>query len=157
RLFERFHRIQGARARTHEGTGIGLSLVRELAHLHGGTVEVESTVDRGSTFTVSVPFGTEHLPKARLEAPSAMASAALGAVPFAEEALRWIPATAARASAPPHTGAPGPESGHAGRVLVVDDNADMREYVARILGDRWFVDAVGDGVAALAAVRATLP
>jgi len=52
RLFERFHRVEGASGRTHEGTGIGLALVQELVKFHGGTVEVESTYEKGSTFTV---------------------------------------------------------------------------------------------------------
>ena len=47
RVFERFHRVEGAAARTHEGTGIGLALVQRLAQLHGGTIAVESEVGRG--------------------------------------------------------------------------------------------------------------
>jgi signal transduction histidine kinase len=54
-LFERFYRAKGVRARTHEGTGIGLALVQELVRLHGGTVRVESVPGEGSTFTVSIP------------------------------------------------------------------------------------------------------
>jgi signal transduction histidine kinase len=50
-IFERFHRVRSARARTHEGTGIGLALVHELTRLHGGEVTVESQVDVGTTFT----------------------------------------------------------------------------------------------------------
>ena len=61
RLFERFHRVEGARGRTHEGTGIGLALVQELVRLHGGTVAVDSEPGRGSTFTVRLPLGTGHL------------------------------------------------------------------------------------------------
>ena len=57
RIFERFHRVEGSRGRTHEGTGIGLALVQELVKLHGGSVRAESTCGRGSTFTVSVPMG----------------------------------------------------------------------------------------------------
>jgi signal transduction histidine kinase len=59
-LFERFHRIEGQRGRTHEGTGIGLALVQELAHLHAGTVDVTSALGRGSCFTVSIPLGRPH-------------------------------------------------------------------------------------------------
>ena len=62
RLFERFHRVEGAKGRTHEGTGIGLALVQELVKIHGGTVRVESEVGRGSTFTVTIPAGKDHLP-----------------------------------------------------------------------------------------------
>src|SRR6185295_1598776 len=64
-VFERFHRVPSARSRTHEGTGIGLALVRELARLHGGTVEVASGEGEGAVFTVRVPFGADHLPAER--------------------------------------------------------------------------------------------
>ncbi len=66
RIFERFHRIDGSRGRSFEGTGIGLALVSELVKAHGGAIRVESAVGRGSTFTISIPFGSEHLPKERL-------------------------------------------------------------------------------------------
>ena len=52
-----FHRVEGVRGRTHEGTGIGLALVQELASLHGGSIRVESTIGKGSTFVVSIPKG----------------------------------------------------------------------------------------------------
>jgi signal transduction histidine kinase len=68
RLFERFHRVQRARGRTHEGSGIGLALVRELAGFHGGTVEVTSAVGEGSTFTVVIAAGAAHLPAERIGA-----------------------------------------------------------------------------------------
>ncbi|HJX27840.1 MAG TPA: GAF domain-containing sensor histidine kinase, partial [Thermoanaerobaculia bacterium] len=95
-LFNRFHRVEGAQGRTQEGTGIGLALVQELARLHGGTVGVESAVGRGSTFTVTLPLGSAHLPADRIGGTRSLASTALGATPFVEEALRWLPGTAAR-------------------------------------------------------------
>jgi signal transduction histidine kinase len=61
-LFERFHRVKGARGRSYEGSGIGLALVQELVKLHGGAVRVKSEVGKGSTFTVSIPTGSAHLP-----------------------------------------------------------------------------------------------
>ena len=61
RVFERFHRIENSRARTYEGTGIGLALVQELVKLHGGSVRLESTAGRGSTFTVSIPRTRRHI------------------------------------------------------------------------------------------------
>ncbi|MEE3920083.1 ATP-binding protein [Micromonospora sp. BRA006-A] len=75
-VFERFHRVAGARSRTHEGTGIGLALVRELVEMHGGTVTAHSVVDRGTTFAVTMPFGYAHLPADRV--------AALSPVPLTE-------------------------------------------------------------------------
>ena len=65
-VFERFHRVEGIQGRTHEGTGIGLALVQELARLHGGTVSVVSQPGAGSTFTVTMPAGSAHLPADRI-------------------------------------------------------------------------------------------
>ncbi|GAB4191445.1 MAG: hypothetical protein Fur006_34680 [Coleofasciculaceae cyanobacterium] len=90
-LFERFHRVRGARARTHEGTGIGLALVQELVRLHGGTVEVASVLNQGTTFTVKIPRGAAHLPSKRIQAPRFEASFALGSALYVEEALLWLP------------------------------------------------------------------
>src|SRR5262249_33450456 len=117
RLFERFYRVQGARARTHEGSGIGLALVHELVELHGGAIGVESAMGAGSAFTVALPLGRAHLPGDRVGVTRTLASTAIGAAAFSEEALRWVP-DAERASAP----APGdPDSG--GRIVLADDNA----------------------------------
>ncbi|HEV7204053.1 MAG TPA: ATP-binding protein [Jatrophihabitans sp.] len=55
RIFERFYRSDGARLRRVAGTGLGLAIVREIATLHGGTITVASVVDRGSTFTLTLP------------------------------------------------------------------------------------------------------
>jgi len=78
RLFDRFHRVEGWRGRTHEGTGIGLALVQELAKPHGGTVRVDSVLGEGSTFTVAVPLGMAHLPADRLCAARTLATTATG-------------------------------------------------------------------------------
>src|SRR5690606_16656632 len=58
RLFERFHRVEGTRARTHEGSGIGLALVHELVRLHGGTISVDSSYGAGTRFRVDLPAGS---------------------------------------------------------------------------------------------------
>ena len=90
-IFERFHRVRGTESRTHEGTGIGLSLVQELAKIHGGEVQVRSVEGQGATFTVTIPTGHIHLPKERLGGTRSLMSTSLGAMPFVEEALRWSP------------------------------------------------------------------
>ena len=146
KLFERFHRIQGQRSRTHEGTGIGLALVRELVLLHGGRIEVGSTVDQGTAFTVRLPAGSRHLPQAAVAREPLQASTAVGAQPFVEEALRWTAPIAAAES-----------DGRRERILLAEDNADMREYVARLLAPTYDVDAVPDGVSALDAALANPP
>jgi signal transduction histidine kinase len=87
-IFERFHRVRDARSRTHEGTGIGLALVKELVKLHGGEATVESAEGHGTTFFVSIPTGAGHLPQERIGVARTLASTAIGATPFVEEALR---------------------------------------------------------------------
>ena len=169
RVFDRFHRVEGSRGRTHEGTGIGLALVRELVGLHGGTVGVESTVGEGTTFTVAVPFGTAHLPADQLAAgPTA---GGLAADAFVEEAVGWLPGSEDRGqrtedsegspTSPssvlcPLSSDPRPD-GPRPRVLLADDNADMRGYVRRLLAGRYAVEAVADGRAALEAAKVRRP
>jgi PAS domain S-box-containing protein len=158
KLFTRFHRIRGARGRTHEGTGIGLALVQELVRLHGGTIQAHSELGRGSTFTVSLPAGSAHLPAEHLAARRALASTAVDAITYVEEALRWLPDAPPGLEAGRGLGAAGPRPddgaalppGPAARVLVVDDNADMRAYLARLLGQWWTVELAENGARALA-------
>jgi signal transduction histidine kinase len=172
RIFERFHRAPSARGRTIEGTGIGLALVKELVRLHGGTIEAASVVDQGSVFTVSLPTGSQHLPAEHIGRERTHASTALGAMPFVEEALRWLPdgdgqedgdGLAPAIGSPLDYGAPRPADGgadghHTGdRILVADDNADMRLYLRHLLGTRWQVETVADGAAALQAAAARPP
>ncbi len=53
KLFERFHRIEGQKSRTHEGSGIGLALILELVRLHHGKIHADSRLNEGTTFTVT--------------------------------------------------------------------------------------------------------
>ncbi|MBD2231446.1 PAS domain S-box protein [Phormidium tenue] len=148
RIFERFHRVQGARGRTHEGSGIGLSLVQELVGLHGGTIEVTSQVDQGTCFTITIPTGSDHLPSEHIHGPRTRLSTATGATPYLEEALRWHPTESENPSpdSPTLPNSPTP------RILLADDNADMLDYVRRLLSPHYTVEAVRDGRAAIAAI-----
>ncbi len=164
-LFERFHRVRGARARSVEGTGIGLALVQELVRLHGGTASVESAVDRGSTFSVAIPLGRAHLPADRIAAARTQASTATGAAAFVEEALRWLPGAevdgperaAELDDAPSLGGEPAAAAGPRPRIVLADDNADMRDYIRRLLAPSYDVEAVRHGAAALEALRRERP
>jgi signal transduction histidine kinase/DNA-binding response OmpR family regulator len=151
RLFDRFHRVEGARGRTHEGSGIGLALVQEVARLHGGAVAAESEPGRGSTFTVSIPLGTAHLPVDRVRTTPASPWEASDAGAYVEEALRWLPDAEERPAAR------SPDTRSAERVLLADDNADMRDYVRRLLEPRWQVEVAANGLAALEAARRERP
>jgi PAS domain S-box-containing protein len=160
KLFERFHRIEGQRSRTHEGTGIGLALVLELVKLHAGTVRVESAPNRGTTFTVRIPLGSAHLPITKIRARPNLPSTSIGADAFVQEALRWLPDSpeAERPTVKDIDQANEILGVPAGsRVLLADDNADMREYIRRLLGDNCEVRAVADGLLALNEIRNRRP
>ncbi len=158
RLFERFHRVEGTRGRTHEGTGIGLALVAELVKLHGGAVSAESEPGKGSAFTVTLPLGRNHLPPDRVRVSGDFTARQSASRYYVEEALRWLPGEPLRDT----TEAPALALGMLApiepfHVLLADDNADMREYIRRLLGSRWSVDAVANGAEALVAVARKKP
>jgi PAS domain S-box-containing protein len=158
-VFERFHRIEGQRSRTHEGSGIGLALVQELVKLHGGSITVESKVDCGTSFIVSVPLGNAHLPSDRPSAAATLPLTSVGAEVFVQEALRWLPDAADLSGEVVDdvevAGLPPLRADDS--VLVADDNADMRLYIRRLLGQACEVRAVTDGEAALRQIRQRRP
>ncbi|HLY79725.1 MAG TPA: response regulator, partial [Caulobacteraceae bacterium] len=153
KLFERFHRVEGAQGRSFEGSGIGLALVHELVRLHGGEIDVESQLGAGATFTVTLPLGSAHLASENLR-PAHGLSAPIGsrADDFVQEAMRWLPEPPPDLE-PESPLADAPPSGRANAgklVLLVDDNADMRSYVRRLLeGQGYRVETAADGQAAL--------
>ncbi|HEY3255930.1 MAG TPA: ATP-binding protein, partial [Polyangiaceae bacterium] len=153
RVFQRFHRVAGARGRSFEGSGIGLSLVHELVRLHDGELRVESQLGRGSTFFVLIPTGIAHLPQDRIaqeESPLAASGLDVSAG-HVLEAKQWVrpgQSIASDASASPNAPA---------RVLVADDNSDMREYLQRLLSPHWEIEVVSNGREALAAALAAPP
>ncbi len=175
RIFERFHRVLSARARTHEGSGIGLALVQELVRLHGGTIQVTSTIGKGTTFTVTLPRGSTHLPPDRIGAPHTLTSTVGGADLYVEEASRWLP------EAPNETSEITPGWGHeqsailaatsypkdevssnhaapsTAHILLVDDNADMRDYLKRLLSQYYTIEAVANGALALSIACERIP
>jgi signal transduction histidine kinase/CheY-like chemotaxis protein len=164
-LFDRFHRIQGVRSRSHEGTGIGLAMVRELSRLQGGEVRADSTSGEGTTFTVTLPWAALEPVIQPDAAPAGTAFATAEAA--AREVAGWLddpaiepairssapaaPAVTSRGSAPADDQPPV-------RILVADDNSDMRAYLVRLLSSQgWQVDAVQDGQAALEAISRRPP
>jgi PAS domain S-box-containing protein len=161
RLFERFHRIEGQRGRTHEGTGIGLALVAELARLNGGAVSAESVLGEGSAIAVTVPQVAVQVPADASHDDGTDPSSAIGANAFVSEALRWLPGEEAL---PVDVADPSvwQQDGHGGAqirpsVVLADDNLDMREYLGRLLGTHYDVKVFADGQAALDAIQMQRP
>lgn len=146
RLFDRFHRVKGTASRSHEGSGIGLALVKELAVLHGGDVEVTSEIGAGTRFAVRLPWPAVTDAALPAAAPGDAMAAAV------TEAESWVAADAARTT---EVEAADDEALH---VLVADDNADMRAHIVRLLeAEGWHVTAVADGDAALRSATTTAP
>jgi PAS domain S-box-containing protein len=161
-IFERFGRIEGARRRSHEGSGIGLALVHELVEMHGGAISVESEVGSGSIFKVRLPFGYAHLAYGNVAKDSASPLVVPGsAAAYVQEALGWLPGHDQLDEEIPDSIADDQDDQFPAAakafVLLVDDNADMREYVRSLLAGRFDVVATGNGRTALEEVRRRTP
>jgi PAS domain S-box-containing protein len=157
-LFDRFRRVEGARGRSIEGSGIGLALVQELVKAHGGSIRVASELGRGTAVTVSVPFGDAHLPRERRAGPAASESSAARVQAYIDEAMGWLADSGPEGILTPL----GQASGQTGifaleprnrgqRVLLAEDNSDMRTYLQKLLQTAGFdVATAVDGEQALA-------
>ena len=150
-LFERFRRVEGAHRRTHEGSGIGLALVHELVGLHGGAIDVETAVGCGTTFTVTVPFGHGHLPPERVATTEAVRTGS-SASAYINEALAWLPQFSNDGHGPAASleAVNGQQSDpEMVRVLLADDNRDMRDYLSQLLSKKFKVEVAENGKIAL--------
>jgi signal transduction histidine kinase len=153
RVFERFHRVEGTRGRSFEGSGIGLALVQELVRLHGGQINVESELGKGTAFTVALPLGSSHLSAERILAADPAKADAHVAGPYLAEALSWLKRKSVSDEEISHElvddDVAQPRGSRWGRVLLVDDNRDMREYVERLLSRYCEVRTAENGKAAI--------
>jgi signal transduction histidine kinase len=166
KLFQRFQRIEGARRRSHEGSGIGLALVSELVQMHGGTIGVESRLGEGTSFVITLPFGHGHLPAdhVRVEAVDPVKVEGSAAA-FVEEALDWLPreerARRLRGEIADPAAIDRPEgaANDAGKpvILLADDNADMREYLVDLLSARFRMITAKNGRHALEEIENAIP
>lgn len=143
RIFERFTQVEGSASRRYEGSGIGLALAKEIVTLHGGTISVESEMGRGSTFTLKLPCG-----QVSNEDILEMDDDEATVLPLAsqtqdEEATADIGFLQATDNLP--------------LVLVVDDNADMRRYLNRLLRTKFRIVLAKDGIEALEQARSLRP
>ncbi|HEX5445475.1 MAG TPA: ATP-binding protein [Pirellulales bacterium] len=144
RVFERFVQIDGSTARRYSGTGLGLSLVKELVELHGGEIRLDSEAGKGAMFTFWVPV-TEP-PSEQVRQASSMARTTR----FADLVV-CEPGAPAADEAPPAapTGAP--------TVLVVDDTPEMRRLLAGVLSDQYTVVTAEDGEQGCALAEEIMP
>ncbi len=140
-LFERFRQAEGSENRTYEGSGLGLSLVKELVELHGGNVTVDSVYGQGTTFTLKLLAGSSHLPTDQILDASADLNLSRASVEladleqvdldieiFAQQTDSLVNAEIKDSQLLSIT-----TQGTGHTILVVDDNPDLRVYVADIL------------------------
>ncbi len=156
KLFSRFHRIENAKGRTHEGSGIGLAMVSELVKMHHGKIKVESKSGKGTTFIVSIPLGKTHLPEDRIASHDSKQTITLNALPDIEEEWNSFNRNTSEYSPNTSLGISLSEKKRE-RILVADDNPDMREYISRLLRGHYEVIEAGDGEAALKAIKTENP
>ena len=133
--------------------------------LHGGSVRAESEINRGSSFTVTIPLGKDHLPSDRIGGARTLASTEIRGEAYVQEALRWLPGRptvsedvqVAQPSLSERRQHSTRDSELRSRILLADDNIDMREYVQRLLVEQYEVVAVADGESALESAHQVRP
>ncbi|MBA3662707.1 MAG: response regulator [Bacteroidetes bacterium] len=143
KIFNRFHRVEGAKSRTFEGSGIGLAIVQDMVKIHSGKIKVESTEGKGTSFRITIPKGHAHLPPDKIKTKAVTITTHSKTHGFIEEASRWIPDITNDTD----------HSRTNSTILVVDDNADMREYLTRVLDKNYNVLAASNGREALQIVK----
>jgi len=144
RIFDRFTQVEGSATRRYEGSGIGLALVKEIVALHEGTIEVESDLSRGSTFTISLPRGN-------------IAAGQIDSIEEEDDTNLVFPMISESENVGASVVIPGALPTNAPLVLVVDDNGDMRNYLERILCKYYRVVSAKDGAEALEQARRDHP
>ena len=149
RVFDRFYQVDASQTREHEGSGIGLALVKELVELHHGTIQVQSEVGRGTTFTVRLPLGRSHLKDDEIVDVPVIAQPTLHEV-YVADADKSIEDAK-------ETTEPEKAKGEEPIILVVEDNADVRAYIKDYLVSTYQVTEACDGAEGIEKAREVIP
>ncbi|MGA9119059.1 MAG: hybrid sensor histidine kinase/response regulator transcription factor, partial [Bacteroidota bacterium] len=138
KVFDRFYQVDASQTREHEGSGLGLALVKELVELHHGTIEVQSEVGKGTTFTVRLPMGRGHLKDDEIiEVPiGPVTEVPEGEGTFVDK----VSGEETKRSDSLQT------NGERPIVLVIEDNADVRSYIRDCLDLVYQVREARDGL-----------
>jgi signal transduction histidine kinase/ActR/RegA family two-component response regulator len=153
RIFERFHRVQNIAGRSFEGTGIGLSLTKELVLLNRGKIFVESKEGVGSTFTVTVPFGKEHIDASEIKNDDGGIDNPVSEV-YVEEASILLNNTSSQIETGNQLKN---ENQSKPLVIIVDDNIDMRKHIETLLSPKFNIVTAVNGADALKKLKHAKP
>ncbi|WP_373047773.1 ATP-binding protein [Vulgatibacter sp.] len=157
RIFDRFHQVEGGARRTREGAGIGLALARELVELHGGSLAAESELGHGSTFTMRLPLGREHFRSEVIERRKVAMDVGMGRR-ASDHAIATAEPLVPEPALPQVEEVPVVlEGGRRARIVIAEDNADLREFLRALLGGSYDVFTAVDGREALELVRSERP
>ncbi len=140
-IFDRFFQADNSESREHEGTGIGLSLTKELVELHGGVIQVESALNKGSTFRVVLPTGKAHLGEHQLTK--------LSSPKFKKQDEHILPVSI-----------PTEKTGgnlEKALLLLVEDNAEMRSYIKSHLEAEFGIEEAENGEMGLDMAKELVP
>ncbi len=148
-IFDRFHQVHPKDELINIGTGIGLSLTKELVELMHGKIKVESEVGRGSKFTVTLPLGTEHLASDEFRMIQNQHSKTIKPAVVAESVETEDTSPDAQCSEKEKDKLP--------HILIVEDNIDIREFIAENLSDCFNVDLASNGKAGLKRAVKNIP
>ena len=150
RVFDRFYQVSSRTASGQLGFGIGLNLTYKLVKLHGGDIVARNRTDgvSGSIFTVTLPVGMRHLPKGSIVDGSFFTGRTMKT-----DAQQAVSETAADAGERPQRRRR--TTGY--KVVVVDDDEGIRNFLTAELGTEYHVAAYTNGREALEAVAEALP
>ena len=135
KIFDRFYQVDSSHTREHEGSGLGMALAKELVQLHHGTISVESLQGKGTTFSVRLPLGKEHLHKDEI----------IDQDDFKKSETVYEDLVAESIGEPETEKSTVTADDHQPVLLIVEDNADMRHYIGKIFSDHYKVIEAANG------------
>ncbi|MFQ5639709.1 MAG: two-component regulator propeller domain-containing protein [bacterium] len=150
-IFDRFYQVDGSHIREHEGSGIGLALVKELIEIHTGSISVTSEEGKGTTFTITLPMGKKHFKPEEIVATSVTVTPVQA--DFDLHSFESLKDTEAVVELEPY----GAELDDDNIVLVVEDHADFRTYLREYLEPPYKVIEAKDGTEGLQCALDVIP
>jgi signal transduction histidine kinase len=160
-VFERFFQVSGPERRRHQGgVGIGLALAKELVELHGGSLWVRSAVGRGSVFSVSFPYGREHIRPEVIERRARQRSGETpGGFDGGTTSLRALAGDSSRATPAPRVADETVfmRGKRRARIVLAEDQDELRTFIAELLRADYELFLAEDGAQALALIRKERP